>query len=709
VSSFGISGTNAHVILEQAPEQVAKGPGSAVVDSGSAVVEPGGPVPLLVSARTEGALRAQALRLRDHVAGQESVDVRALGRALATTRSTFEHRAVVLADHTDGLLSGLDALVAGERPEHLVTGAAQGRPAKGKTAYLFTGQGSQRPGMGRELHAAFPVFAEALEEVAGHLDAHLETPLLPVMFAPDGDPRARLLDGTDYAQPAIFAYEVALFRLLESWGVRPDVLAGHSLGELSAVCVAGVLSVPQAAELVAARGRLMEALPARGAMVAVQATEAEVRGTLAGREGAVDIAAVNGPASVVLSGDEDAVEAVGAQWAARGRKTSRLNVSRAFHSPHMDAMTDAFERVAAELTYSAPRIPVVSDVTGDLLGGREARSPAYWVAHIRRTVRFHDQIQRLQRYGAGAFLEVGPDTVLSTAGRGCLADEPGGSTPVLMSTAHAERPEVPALLTALCFLHTHGATVDWRKWFGTGPSATGLPTYAFQKQHYWPQDTTVRPAAATGPRVVQQEEATEPEEVTETDVSRDTTVQQASSRMARWRALPPGERHDAVLRTVRAEAADVMGHDTLDAVEPERGFLDHGFDSVMAVKLRNRLAELTGRKLPSTLLFDHPTPAAVTAFLLTEPAETDAGPAPAPSLSDQLDRLEADLARLPADDHRRARITERLKGLLTVHAPAGSAAGGAHEDRVGRPDRDELATATDDEMFALIEKELRRG
>ncbi|MFI1227527.1 MULTISPECIES: type I polyketide synthase [unclassified Streptomyces] len=708
VSSFGISGTNAHVIIEEAPEvpeAVEAG------ESGSGPGVSGGLVPLLVSARTEGALRAQAQRLRDHVTGQEAVDVSALGRALVSSRSAFEHRAVVLADRAETLLTGLDALSQGEEADHLVTGVAPGKPVKGKTAFLFTGQGSQRPGMGRDLHAAFPVFAEALEEVAGRLDTHLDAPLLSVMFAPDDDPRARLLDGTDYAQPAIFAYEVALFRLLESWGVRPDVLAGHSLGELSAACVAGVLSVPHAAELVAARGRLMQSLPAGGAMVAVQATGEEIRASLAGREDAVDLAALNGPTSVVLSGDADAVEEIAGQWAARGRRTSRLKVSHAFHSPHMDAIAEEFGRVVGRLTYAAPRIPIVSDVTGDLLGAGEACDPGYWVAHIRRTVRFHDQVRRLQRYGVGAFVEVGPDAVLGRAASGCLADEPGRAAPVLVSTTHAGRPEVPSLLAALAELHTRGATVEWGTWLGAGPRAAGLPTYAFQKQHYWPQGPTGWQTAPAGAGAGAGAGAAP--EVVPAPPSGPATAESRPSAayLPQWRALPAAERYDAVLRAVRAEAADVMGHDGAEAVEPDRGFLDHGFDSVMTVKLRNRLADATGWELPSTLLFDQPTPAAVALYLLARLAETEGDTAPALSLVEQLDRLEADLARLPAGDHRRSRVTDRLRGLLAVHeghrAGTGNGSGGG-ADQDQDQDKNGLATATDDEMFALIEKELRR-
>ncbi|MGX6740582.1 SDR family NAD(P)-dependent oxidoreductase, partial [Streptomyces xantholiticus] len=450
VSSFGISGTNAHVILEQAPEQVAEGSGSAVVEPGSAVVEPGGPVPLLVSARTEGALRAQALRLRDHVAGQESVDVRALGRALATTRSTFEHRAVVVGESRKSLLAGLDALLAGDDAVGLVRGAVDG---SARSAVMFTGQGSQRPGMGRELHAAFPVFAEALEEVAGHLDAHLGTPLLSVMFAPDGDPRARLLDGTDYAQAGIFAVEVALFRLVSSWGVRPDFLIGHSVGEIAAAHVAGVFSLPDAVRLVAARGRLMQGLRVDGGMAAVEGTEQEVGAALVadGCGGRLEVAAVNSASSVVVSGDLDVVEGFAERWRARGRRVKRLTVSHAFHSRHMDGMLEDFRKVAQSLEYRACRIPLVSNVSGALADAEQVCSPEYWVRHVRRPVRFLDGVRALEAEGVSVYLELGPDGVLSALGPDCVKEAGDEESPVLFAAGLRGEgvPEARALVEAV--------------------------------------------------------------------------------------------------------------------------------------------------------------------------------------------------------------------------------------------------------------------
>ncbi|MFI9384874.1 beta-ketoacyl synthase N-terminal-like domain-containing protein [Kutzneria sp. NPDC052558] len=541
VSGFGASGTNAHVIVEEAPAE----------DQPPTVEETRVLRPFVLSARTAAALPEQARRLVAHLDDHPELRLDDVALSLATSRSALEHRAVLLAADRDSLVRGLSAL--GPTPPR-VTGAER------RVAFLFSGQGSQRPHMGLELRERFPVFRAAFDEVSRQFDPALRD----VVYGSDTD----RLDQTEYTQPALFAFQVAAFRSLAHWGMTPEFVAGHSIGELAAAHVAGVLSLPDAVKLVTARGRLMQALPTGGVMVAVQASEKEVRPLL--RDG-VDIAAVNGPRAVVLSGDEDAVSAVTDRLP---DKCKRLNVSHAFHSARMEPMLAEFRAVAEQIEFRAPQIALVSNLTGDPV---EVVDAEYWVRHAREAVRFHDSVRWLHAEGVTDFVEIGPSGALSAMAQACL---PTGSAAVVPVSTKLQ-PETRSMLAALGELHVRGVAIDW------GAVLTGrivpLPTYAFQHKRFW-LNYGSRPGQA---------EATAP------------TVAEPADPQA-----PAG-----LLDVVLKEMADVLGHDSPDQVAPDLAFKDLGFDSIGLMLLSEQLAEATGTAVPVTALYDHPSATSLAGFL----------------------------------------------------------------------------------------------
>jgi acyl transferase domain-containing protein len=534
VSSFGFSGTNAHVVLEQAPVPT-QAPRPAARDTGRAAaaatrpaggaaepvagagavasdvvtlaaraVIPGGaaaieapPLAWPVSGRSRAGLAGQAARLAEFVTARPVLDLADVGWSLASTRAHLEQRAVVLGRGRDELLSGLARLASGQPGAGTVTGLAG---AGGRMGFVFTGQGAQRPGMGQGLRAVYPVFADAFDAVCAGLDEHLDGSVATVIGGPltgdavhgapaHGDrgerPAEHELDQTVWAQAGLFAVEVALFRLLESWGIAPVLLAGHSIGELAAAHVAGVWSLADACKVVAARGRLMQALPLGGAMVAVEAGEADVAAVIE-RYPAVGIAAVNGPRAVVISGEVDAVGEAAARIAAAGARTRRLRVSHAFHSPLMEPMLAGFARVLESVTYAPPRIALVSGLTGGPVS-REVTEPGYWVRHAREAVRFADAVTAMRDAGVRTFVEVGPDAVLSALGPES-ADAAAHET--WLPALRRDRDEPDTLLTAIAGVHALGAPgaspVDWAAVYGeTGAARVALPTYAFQRERYW--------------------------------------------------------------------------------------------------------------------------------------------------------------------------------------------------------------------------------
>ncbi|MFD6992937.1 type I polyketide synthase [Streptomyces sp. NPDC059943] len=625
VSSFGISGTNAHVVLEQAPAA----PEPAHPDPADR--HPGAAQPPVVvwplSARTPEALAAQAARLRDFTAERPEHTPAAVARALGTRRTAFAHRAAVTGTDRDGLLAALDALARGDSGPAVVRGRTR---AKARTAYLFTGQGAQRLGMGAELRAHQPVFAAAFDEA----DAALGVGLSEVLAGTDG----AAVDRTLYAQAGLFAFEVAMFRLLESWGVRPDFLAGHSIGELAAAHVAGVLGLADAGRLVAARGRLMQALPEGGAMVAVQATEDEIRPLLGA---GVQIAAVNSPSAVVISGALDAVIGVADNFT----RTKRLTVSHAFHSSLMDDMLDDFRAVCEKAVLREPRIPLVSGVTGEIARPGLLTDPEYWVRHVREPVRFGDAVRTLSERGAGRFVELGPDAVLTGMARECAVPDDA----LFVALGRRKTAESAAVATGLARLYADGLTPDWSAVF-PGTAASPLPTYAFQHERYWiAADVALSAPALDTPHGLSTAPAPAREPLRD-----------------RLAGLTPAEATEVLTELVSAEAAALLGYAVDGGIGPDTVFLEAGMDSVTAAELRGAVGAATGLTLTTGAVFDHGTPARLAAVLHEE--YTLAG-ASAPDESAAAQEL-AVTAPAPAPDR------ESVSGLLRMAATGGRMAKG---------------------------------
>ncbi|MFC5668443.1 SDR family NAD(P)-dependent oxidoreductase, partial [Kitasatospora misakiensis] len=459
VSSFGVSGTNAHVILEEAP---------AAVEPAEVERRPEEPVVWPLSAKSDAALRDQARLLLEWITEHPDVPETDVAHALTVGRSLFEQRAVVLPGDR---MAALRALAEDGGHSDVVLGNG-GR--RGKLAFLFTGQGSQRVGVGEELYAAFPVFAAAYDEALSHFGPELRD---IVANNPDG-----LLDTTLHTQPALFALETALFRLMEHHGLKPDYLAGHSIGEIAAAHCAGVLSLADAAKLVAARARLMHST-GEGAMATLQGVEEDVLPYLGE---ALTIAAINSGDAVVIAGDVDAVHALAAAWKEQGRKAKVLNTRHAFHSHHMDPILAEFETIAATLTYHQPTIPIISTLTGH--PADQLTEPTYWVRQLREAVRFHHALTTLHQANVTTYLELGPDATLTTLARTTHPEA------IAAATLVPDRNEEHTTLTALATAHTHGHTTQWP----THGTHTNLPTYPFQHHAYWLQPTGTAKVADLG-------------------------------------------------------------------------------------------------------------------------------------------------------------------------------------------------------------------
>ncbi|MCB9100063.1 MAG: amino acid adenylation domain-containing protein [Anaerolineales bacterium] len=474
LSSFGFSGTNVHAIIEEAPVQQPEG---VPVDRPSHI--------LALSAKSEAALQELAGQYA-HVLAAEAPPLADLCYTANTGRSHFAHRLAIIADEAAVLPEKLAAFVEGQKVDGLMTRQSSSVD-KPKIAFLFTGQGAQYVGMGRQLYETQPTFRAALDRCADILRPYLDQPLLSVLYPADG--ASSPIDETAYTQPALFALEYALATLWQSWGIEPAAVMGHSVGEYVAACIAGVFSLEDGLKLIAERGRLMQALPQDGAMAAVFAPEAQVQMAIERyRENApvegqqVSLAAVNGADHIVISGLAAAVQVIVETLEQAGIKTRRLNVSHAFHSPLMEPMLAAFETFAASVDYSTSKIALISNVTGQTLS--DAPDALYWRRHVREAVRFADGMTALHQQGYELFVEIGPNPTLLGMGRRCLPPETGVWLPSLRQN-HAEWPQ---MLESLSALYGQGIEVDWVGFdqdYAPARRRLALPTYPFQRQRYW--------------------------------------------------------------------------------------------------------------------------------------------------------------------------------------------------------------------------------
>jgi acyl transferase domain-containing protein len=596
VSAFGMGGTNCHVVLA--------GPPAAQADPAPAEAPTDRLTAWPLSTQDGRALAAAAGRLYDFAVTHPEVPAADIAHSLATTRSQLEHRAVVLGAARADLLAGLDALAQGRPSASLITGTA--RP-EGGTVFVFSGQGTQWPGMAEPLLDTCPPFADRIAECDAALARHVDWSLLDVLR---GTPGAPGLERVDVVQPVLFAMMVALAAAWESLGVVPDAVVGHSQGEIAAMCVAGGLSLVDAARVIAVRARAVASLAGTGGMASVTLPAGAVRDRLARWRGRLSVAAVNGPSSTVVSGPAAELAEFVAACAADGVPARAVAVDYAAHSAQVEPVRDQLLAELAGVTGQAGPVPFYSCVTGDRLD-TAGLTRDYWYRNLREPVALRDATQALLAAGYRTFIEVSPHPVLTggiedtvTEVRAQGQPVPGATTTGTLRRGAGGRPQ---LLAAAAHAYTHGVPVDWAATAPAGVRRVNLPGYPFQRRRYWLDDAAPPPTPAPVDPI------------------------------AGLRDRSPADQLTALTELVCAHTAAVLGHASSAAVEPGRTFKQLGLESAAAVQLRNRLVEATGVPLAATAAFDHPTPVALAGYLRTGllPAAAD----PSPPRDDLVERI----------------------------------------------------------------------
>ncbi|AOY81500.1 type I polyketide synthase [Moorena producens JHB] len=612
VSSFGFSGTNAHVVLAEAPTQV----------KSQNFQER--PVHLLtLSAKTEKALEELVERYHNHLKTHHEQALADICYTANTGRAHFNHRLAIIASNQQELAEKLLGYKTGSEVVGLFSGSLPSSTTSPKVAFLFTGQGSQYIKMGVKLYNSAPVFRQALDQCDEILRSELEHPLLSVLYpeTKTDEVHSSLLDQTAYTQPALFAIEYALAQLWQSWGIQPQIVMGHSVGEYVAATVAGVFSLEDGLKLTTTRGKLMQQLPSGGEMVSVMASESKISSLIAAYTDQVSLAAINGPEAVVISGTAQVIAQICSQLESDGVKTKRLQVSHAFHSPLMEPVLVDFEAAAKQLTYNKPQIPLISNVTG-LRADKAISTASYWVNHLRQPVRFAQGMETLHQQGYEVFLEIGPKPVLLGMGRQCLPETEG----IFLPSMRPAIDEWQQMLSSLGQLYVQGVKVDWS---GFDQEYVHqkllLPTYPFQRQRYWIEtankghqtNSLVTPEEASNPifnlpnqvaieAVAQKLQETgkfsaeqiqllpdiinvlaqEEQQQLAATVHSATVLNKNDQLLEQLKTVSDSERKNILLVYLQGEVAQLIGM-TISQIDVEQPLTMMGVDSLMAAELRN--------------------------------------------------------------------------------------------------------------------------
>ena len=597
VSSFGASGTNAHLILEEAPAAPEPEPDGAP----DAPANDTPIAPLILSAKDEAALRAGAGRLRERLLAEPELDDAAVARTLALHRPRFERRAVATGAGREQRLAALAAIAAGEDADNASVAAGPLTPAAGPV-FLFPGQGAQWRSMAIELLETAPVFARVIDECEQALEPHIDWSLGSVLRR---EPGSRSLEDIDVVQPTLFAVSVALAALWRSSGVEPVAVVGHSQGEIAAAHVAGGLSLEDAAQLIALRSIILEWGTGQGAMALVAASAEELSARVPGWEKRVALAGINGPASIIVSGGTIGIERVLAECEEAGLWTHRIRAAvGAGHSPAIDIARPLLLEAAEGISPRSGQVPFYSSVEGGVID-TSRMDAEYWFRNARHTVHFGPIVNLLLSEGFRTFVEVSPNPIFSFPLHEAFAHELGEAAEeaTFTGTLQRHRGGLHDFALSVGKVWAAGVGVDWERALAPAPRV-GLPTYAFQRRPFWlwapPPDS-----AGTGPVAATITGAEAPE------APRETLLEHL-------RRLPEGARPQAALDFVGHELSEFLGREAEVEFDPDKSFLELGFDSIVALQYRNRLNRALGFDLDLRAVLDHPTPAALVDHLLGE-------------------------------------------------------------------------------------------